>query len=53
MPGRVEKRGNRWVTVWGTRTFHHAAGPLGERRAKAQLRLLGAVKHGWKPTKRR
>jgi hypothetical protein len=49
MPGSVHKRGNRYVTVWGNRTYHHSTKKL----AKAQLRLLQGIKHGWRPTKKR
>jgi hypothetical protein len=53
MPGHVKVISPyHAVTTWGKRTYHHhGAGAV--KRANAQLRLLGAIKHGWKPTRRR
>jgi hypothetical protein len=45
MPGMVFKRGRVWVTKWGGREYKHAS----KRLAEAQLNLLRAKEHGWRP----
>lgn len=50
MPARVSKRGKGYQV----RTPHgvRAKGTT-KKKAEAQVRLLNAVEHGWKPTRRK
>lgn len=48
MPGRVYKRGNRWITEWGGRQYTHTSKTL----AQTQLRLLYGIKRR-QPTNRK
>jgi hypothetical protein len=51
MPGGMRRVGKRKYRVrWGGKTTAKATS---KKKAKSQLRLLRAVKHGWKPTRRR
>lgn len=52
MPWKVEKRGNKWVTV-NEDTGKVKGTHDSQEKAQSQLRLLNAVKHGWKPTHNR
>jgi len=50
MPGGMRKVKGGYRVVWGGRT---RAKRTTKRKAKRQMKLLRAVKHGWKPTGRR
>ena len=51
MPTKITKVGGNRYQV-STPSNVHAKGTT-LRKAKAQARLLNAVEHGWKPTKRK
>jgi len=51
MPGYVRRVSpGRWQAVWGGKVTARGAS---RRAAEAQLRLLRAREHGWRPTERR
>ena len=52
MPYEVRKKGSKWGT------YNKQTGELrgmhdSEEKAHAQMRLLYAIEHGWKPKKRK
>ena len=49
MPGQVAKV-NGYQTTWGGKVVGRGKGGRSKKKAKAQLNLLRAKKHGWKPT---
>lgn len=51
MPAKVKKtKGGKYQV--STPNMTHAKG-TSKKKAKAQQRLLNAIDHGWKPTKKR
>lgn len=50
MPGTIRRVKGGYRATWGGRTV---AKRTSKRNATRQQRLLRAVKHGWKPTRRR
>lgn len=49
MPGQVAKV-DGYRTTWGGKTVGKGKKGRSRKKAQAQLNLLRAVKHGWKPT---
>jgi hypothetical protein len=50
MPVTIKKKGKNWEVY--TPNQIHAYGTT-KKKAESQARLLNAVEHGWKPTKRK
>ena len=50
MPAKIVKKGNKYQVK--TPNMVHAKGTT-KAKAKSQQRLLNAIDHGWKPTKKR
>ena len=51
MPYRIEKRGNKWVVV-NEETGKVKGTHDTEKEAKVHMRVLYAIEHGLKPTKK-
>lgn len=47
MPGKMRKVRGGYRVTWGRKT---RAKRTSKGKARAQLNLLRAIKHGWKPT---
>lgn len=52
MPYLIEKRGNKWLLI-NKRTGKVKGTHATREEAESQERLLRAIEHGWKPTKRK
>jgi hypothetical protein len=50
MPGSIRKSGRSYRVLWGGKV---RAKNTTKTKAMKQLRLLRAVEHGWKPTRKR